>query len=402
MREFFPLIFSLVAIGVVGLIEILLLALANRPWWAQRWVRRLSWGLPLFGILAVFVWGLGQFYGVAWLRLPAAILAVVAFVLEVALMLSLPVSGVIHLVHWVTDRIIHRRRRRDPSLVDTNRRALLKVAAAGLPIATVGMGLAGITHAFADVTVDLKPISFDRLPPALEGLRILHISDSHLSQYVNLDVFAEVLTAAAPFAPDLIVLTGDIADDLRQLGEALTMTTQLRPRLGVYASLGNHEYYRGLPEVFSIFERSPVPLLVNRSVSLDVSGTKLRVGGIEDPRWVGGGDYGFFKNAVDSMLTEAESADFTVLMSHRPDALDYASEVGFELTLAGHTHGGQIGFSQRSLFERIWPQAYLWGHYLRDHSHLYTSSGVGHWFPFRLGCPAEAPVIELRSAAGGD
>ena len=81
MREFFPLIFSLVAIGVVGLIEVLLLALANRPWWARRWIRRASWGLPLFGIVMVFLWGLGQFYGLPWLRMPAAILAVVPFVL---------------------------------------------------------------------------------------------------------------------------------------------------------------------------------------------------------------------------------------------------------------------------------------------------------------------------------
>lgn len=401
MREFFPLIFSLVAIAVVGLIQVLLLALANRPWWARRWIRRASWGLPLFGILMVFLWGWGQFYGLPWLGMPAAILAVVAFVLEVALMLSLPVSGVIHLAHWVTDRVIRRRRRRDPSRIDTNRRALLKVAAASLPIASVGMGLAGVTHAFADVEVSLKPIVLDQLPPPLEGLRILHISDSHLSQYVTLETMADVLTQAEPFAPDLIVITGDIADDLSQLGEALNMTTQLRPRLGVYACLGNHEYYRGLPEVHRIFERSPVPLLVNECVTLDVSGTLLRVGGIEDPRFVGGGDYGFFKNAIDTMLTDSEAADFTVLMSHRPDALDYASEVGLDLTLAGHTHGGQIGISQRSLFEGIAPRGYLWGHYRKHQSHLYTSSGVGHWFPFRLGCPAEAPVIELRSTQSG-
>jgi predicted MPP superfamily phosphohydrolase len=278
---------------------------------------------------------------------------------------------------------------------------LLKVAAAGLPIASVGMGLAGVSHAFADVEVSLKPMVLDQLPPVLEGLRILHISDSHLSQYVTLEVLADVLIQAELFSPDLIAVTGDIADDLSLLGEALTMMAGLRPRLGTYACLGNHEYYRGLPEVYRIFERSPVPLLVNECVTLNVSGVNLRVGGIEDPRWVGGGDYGFFKNAIDTMLTDSEAADFTVLMSHRPDALDYASEVGLHLTLAGHTHGGQIGLMKRSLFEPIRPQGYLWGHYRKHQSHLYTSSGVGHWFPFRLGCPAEAPVIELRSRVAG-
>ncbi|MDH3889638.1 MAG: metallophosphoesterase [candidate division Zixibacteria bacterium] len=397
MREFFPLIFSLIAIGVIGLIEILLLALANRPWWSRPWVRRVSWGLPLFGILMVLVWGLGQYYAVTWLRSPAAVLAVLSFVLEVALMLSLPVSGVIHLAHWVVDRVVRRRRLNDPKRVDNNRRALLRVAAAGLPVAAVSMGLAGVTHAFSDIRVYLKPIKIDPLPPALEGLRILHISDSHLSHYITLDAIEDVLTRAESLAPDLVAISGDIADDLSMLGGALNMITELRAPLGVYACLGNHEYYRGLHKVKQIFGRTTVPLLVNQSVRLDVNGTKLRVAGIEDPRFVGGGDRAFFKNAIDSMLEDTDPADFTILLSHRPSALDYASEVNLDLILAGHTHGGQIGGLQRSLFEVVSPDSYLWGHYQKEQSHLYTSSGVGHWFPFRLGCPAEAPVIELSS-----
>ncbi len=395
MREFFPLVFSLIAIGLIGLIEILLLALANRPWWSRRWVRRISWGLPTFGILMVLVWGLGQYYAVTWLRMPAATLAVVAFVLEVALMLSLPVTGIIHLAHWVTDRVV--RHRKDPSIVDTNRRALLRVAAAALPLASVSLGLTGVTHAFSDIRVFLRPIKVDHLPASLEGLRILHFSDSHLAHYITLDTIAELLTKAESLSPDLIAITGDIADDLTMLGEALKMVTELRPRLGTYACLGNHEYYRGLPEVKRIFGRSTVPLLINQSIRVDVAGTALRVGGIEDPRFVGGGDRAFFKNAIDSMLSTADAAEFTILLSHRPSALDYASEVNLDLILAGHTHGGQIGTGERSLFELVSPENYLWGHYQKGPSHLYTSSGVGHWFPFRLGCPAEAPVIELSS-----
>lgn len=397
MREFFPLIFSLIAIGVFGLVEILLLALVNRPWWSRRWVRRVSWGLPVFGILMVLLWGMGQFYFVSWLRMPASILAVVAFVLEVALMLSLPVSGIIHLAYWVTDRVVRRRRRRDPSKVDTNRRALLRVAAAGLPVATVSLGLAGVTHAFNDIRVFLKPIKVKHLPPALEGLRILHISDSHLAHYITVDTIAAVLLQAEPFAPDLIAISGDIADDLSMLGDALKLTSELRPRFGTYACLGNHEYYRGLPEVKRIFERTTVPLLINQSVRVDVDGTGLRVAGIEDPRHVGGGGRAFFKNAIDTMLSNADATEFTILLSHRPSALDYASEVNLDLILAGHTHGGQVGAGERSLFEMVSPESYLWGHYQKGQSHLYTSSGVGHWFPFRLGCPAEAPIIELSS-----
>jgi predicted MPP superfamily phosphohydrolase len=84
------------------------------------------------------------------------------------------------------------------------------------------------------------------------------------------------------------------------------------------------------------------------------------------------------------------------MLSHRPAAFDAAAENGVDLTLAGHTHGAQVGLFGRSLLEPLWPEARLWGHYRQGVSQLYTSSGVGHWFPFRLGCPSEAPVIELR------
>lgn len=69
-----------------------------------------------------------------------------------------------------------------------------------------------------------------------------------------------------------------------------------------------------------------------------------------------------------------------------------------DLTLAGHAHGGQIGFNGHSAFERIWPDQYLWGPYSVGRSRLYTTSGFGHWFPFRVNCPTEAPLIELARA----
>ena len=85
-------------------------------------------------------------------------------------------------------------------------------------------------------------------------------------------------------------------------------------------------------------------------------------------------------------------------MSHRPMALDYAADRGIPLTLAGHTHGGQIGFNGRSLLYAINPERSMWGQYERRDSKLYVSAGAGHWFPYRLGCPAEIPIYTLTSA----
>ena len=87
-----------------------------------------------------------------------------------------------------------------------------------------------------------------------------------------------------------------------------------------------------------------------------------------------------------------------MLLCHRPEGFVPASACGVHLTLAGHTHGGQIGFNGKSAFEPIWRDKYLWGRYSRGESHLYTTSGFGHWFPFRLMCPTEVPILELASS----
>lgn len=394
MRSFYPMIFAAIVILITGLIEIIFLRLLTPRWWRLPLIRRLAWSLPLVGMVMVLVWGLAEYHTIKWLALPSAILAVLSLVLEACLMFSLPVSGLFHLVQ----KLINWHHPSPEKEVDTSRRQLLKSAAVALPIISVGMGATGVGRSFESVRVYRRKMTFTDLPEELDGLRILHLSDTHLRQYVTLDDLSDVLAEAEQYSPDVILVTGDIADDLRMLPEALNMISQMKAPLGSFACLGNHEYFRGITAVRRIFERSQVELLVNQSVRLNVAKSSFFLGGIDDPRVMGSKDHAFYKRTIDITAAELGSDDFSILMSHRPDALDYASEVGINLTLAGHTHGGQIGLGGRSAFEYIWPDRYLWGEYRVKESKLYTSSGVGHWFPFRLGCPAEAPVIELRSA----
>jgi predicted MPP superfamily phosphohydrolase len=108
-------------------------------------------------------------------------------------------------------------------------------------------------------------------------------------------------------------------------------------------------------------------------------------------------------------------ADFRLLLSHRPEGFAPAAEHGFDLTLSGHTHGGQLGLLGRSVFDLLRPGTGWWGTYERQRpltsgarrsvlaaspSRLYTTSGFGHWFPFRVGCPTELPIIVLEGAGG--
>ena len=101
---------------------------------------------------------------------------------------------------------------------------------------------------------------------------------------------------------------------------------------------------------------------------------------------------------VNKAMADANGEAFKLLLSHRPRALDVAGPADIDLILAGHTHGGQLGYQGRSVFEDYLKNRYLWGRYSKGKTQLYTSSGVGHWMPFRLGCPPEAPIITLERA----
>ncbi len=396
MRSLFPIIFSIILIAIFGVLQLLFFKYLNRQWWRKRWIRRAAWMLPLMGAVSVVLWGYGEYTRTDWLAYPGAIMAVLAFIVEVGLTLSLPVSGLFHFVNWAFDKLAGRRRTPNKGVVDQHRRLLLRAGAAAIPLAALAAGGGGVAAAVAGARVYKKSIQIDLLPDGLEGLKILHITDVHLRHYVSLDDLTEVLIKAEAFQPDMTLLTGDIADDMKVLPEALRLVNELSTPLGAYACLGNHEYFRGISDVIRAFERSGLPLFVNSGQRLQRGNTSLFIGGIDDPRSMRVTSYDLFIDDLDQTLTDSSTDDFIILMSHRPNVLDYAAQREVRLILSGHTHGGQVGMNNRSLFESVWPERYLWGHYRIKQSHLYTSSGVGHWFPFRLGCPPEAPVIELQ------
>ena len=398
LRLFFFIIFVSAVVLAFGLAQILLLRQLNRVWWDKKWVRRSAYTLPVTGIVAIILLGVGEYNRIDWLSAVTSPVVVLALVLELCLMFSLPVSGVFNL----TERLIERRKRSHreapDKIADPRRRLLLRGAAALVPVATVSFGVAGVGRAYDRAEVSLKPLKFDNLPPAMEGFRILQLSDLHLHHYVTLDDLEEILTEAATYVPDLILITGDIADDLRLLPDTLAIIAQAKARLGSYAVLGNHEHFRGIAEVHRAFDSSEILLLVDEAVQFEVGDSTLLLGGIDDPRSMRDIPPEYFHNSVTAAFGGALEGDFSILMSHRPDAFDTAARRGVNLTLAGHTHGGQVGFAGRSVLESSFPNSYLWGHYEKNGSHLYTSCGAGHWFPFRLGCPAEAPVIELKTS----
>jgi predicted MPP superfamily phosphohydrolase len=258
---------------------------------------------------------------------------------------------------------------------------------------------------------------YANLHPDLEGFRILHLSDLHLGACLGLDDLKHGLEAAfAAQRPDLVVVTGDIADDPELLPGAMDLVARAAARYGALASLGNHEYLHGIEITRPKLEASDVPLLVSSGRTITVGRARLFVGGADDPVHMGGDIAWMLHPSIERAAAAApRDADFRLLLCHRPEGFGPATELGFDLTLSGHTHGGQLGLFGRSLLEKVrpLPDATWWGRHEKKRpsrglgspdraspARLYTTSGFGHWFPFRVGCPTEMPLVVLRGLEG--
>jgi predicted MPP superfamily phosphohydrolase len=270
-------------------------------------------------------------------------------------------------------------------------------------MATVVLALAGgiflASGNLGDPVVREETVHIDGLPPALAGLRIANVGDAHIGAFILPADLARDVDIINNRHVDLLAVTGDLIDDTSQL--AATMDALARSdATPVVAILGNHDKKNQPAVVAALLGRRPgIALLVNQSMLVHVRGGTLRVVGADFPMGRRGGHLPpKQRNAAMGRFAEAAFADVqpgetVVALSHHPDFFPLAAAHGAVLTLASHTHGGQLGFDGRSL---VPVYHYAHGPYQLGHAHLDVSAGVGHWFPLRLGMPREIVIVTLR------
>jgi predicted MPP superfamily phosphohydrolase len=221
-------------------------------------------------------------------------------------------------------------------------------------------------------------------------MRVAMLSDLHAGHFTTADDLARLAERVAAEEPDLVCLVGDLVNqrwqEVRLLGRALEL---LRPPLGVLAVPGNHEYYRaGEVEAWSDFlcERG-VEVLRNRGVRRAHAGGELWIGGVDD---LSEGE-----PDLERALAGRRSGEPALLLSHHPDVFLEAAARGVDLTLSGHTHGGQVRlFGWIPLHHSR--HGFTDGLFRRGDSHLYVGRGVGVTaLPFRIGVRAEAALLNL-------
>ncbi len=393
LELFFPLLIALALLLPAVLIATLMKRL-HPDWWRITLVRSLVWSLPALGLLCLAVGQWAPRLGYDPTQTPLAALIVLSLFTQLALLISLPISG------YFTRRSKHPGHPSNPE----RRHFLRQTAAASVSLAIAGGAAAGIASTMNGARVPLKPLPFKNLPNHLNGLRILHLSDLHMGSFMTLPELAVTLERARRLSPHIVLVTGDIADDLSLLPATMVMISELKAPLGVFSCLGNHEYHNNIDQARDLLAASPGTLLKNFGMPLRWRGGDFFLAGIDDPlgRPQGQDSRSYVRESIDFSLGRRKPWYFSILLSHRPWAFDMTAPRGVELTLAGHTHGGQLGWNGHSVLELDRSTRYPWGHYHLGSRQLYTSAGAGQWVPFRLGCPAEAPVLELiRGTARG-
>lgn len=359
--------------------------------------------LASFFFITHAMWQLGPTYPI---RYSGACLTVCGLLTSMIVAASLPVAAILRgvakplLLRKKSSPIAASASSRPEKSVDESavtRRQVLGAITAVAPVVALGVSARGFLDGIAPAEVPRIMLHAPSLPEDLQGLTILQLSDLHLGisrQACDLDKFVDRLGDRG-IQPDLVLFTGDVADDLSQIRPAIEAARRLKPRLGVFSALGNHEYIHDAAVARRYLEKARANLLVDAGVPIRVGGSTLYLGGVDDPFLAGGDFYGFLRRGTERAMRDRPSGAFSILMSHRPEGFIPAADANVDLTLSGHTHGGQIGFHGKSAFQPLFPDGYLWGRYERGASTLYTTSGWGHWFPFRVGCPAEAPLIVL-------
>jgi len=289
-------------------------------------------------------------------------------------------------------RVFVRERKAESAPVDPNRRKFFRVASASLavpPIATASYGMIFGSREFFIKELDLH---FPHLPENLRGLKVVQLSDIHCSRYTPKEDIAKAVGVVNDTAADLVLLTGDyVPMEAEYIYPCMEALKDLRSRHGVLASFGNHELWTNAELIRKEMERNGIPVFRNHGNTLDIRGEKLNVLGVEDSRW-GRAD-------IDRASAAVEPGHFNILMSHQPPYWDNVRDSGIDLTLSGHTHGGQIGIGVAGIdfnFGEFFGHRYNKGLFEHGAAKLYVNQGFGYTFiPVRLNTPPEITIITL-------
>lgn len=384
---------------------------------SREWSSKAKWGFRIgFLFLAVFVYASTSYVAVNrdTFRENQALMdytTVGAITLSVTL-LSISIFQLLADLILLARSISFKHAKSKGKTGSMKRRTFLNRFALGVGAVMLGSFLWGTTKGRFGWRIMKNKLSFDNLPKAFDGLKIVQISDLHLGSFnKNYEPLIEAVEMINDLAPDYIFFTGDLVNESPSEAEPwVDIIGGLKAKRGKYAILGNHDYGWGdLTEedkdvnsqgVMEIYKRMGFKALANSHDILEKDGDKIALVGVEN--W-GYSEQNWFPTRGDyeASVKGMEEVPFKILLSHDPTHWDHhiLEKEDVDLTLAGHTHGGQMGIRIPGLFElsagQLFYKRYA-GLYSQGKQHLYVNRGMGFLiFPGRVGMPPEITLHEL-------
>lgn len=241
------------------------------------------------------------------------------------------------------------------------------------------------------LSLERVEIHLRRLPPKLDGFRVIHLSDTHHSPLTGIEHIERAVRVANRLKPDMFLLTGDYVSHHREYIPAVAAVLgSLRSKYGTYACLGNHDHWTDAGLVTHLFRGEGINVLVNEGFRFETRRGSFWLAGVDD--------YMVGLTDVPAALRGSFPDEMKLLLAHNPVIFREAARSGVDLTLSGHTHGGQI--KVRKDEKRLLPKRRLKaGLHRRRNSQIYITRGIGTVVvPMRYQCPPEISLLELRTA----
>jgi len=366
-----------VLLAILGDARIFLFIL-NRAVFGSHRHEKNPWGwllviiLPLLLTLTAFFWPLRR-----WIDTPESppLLAQIGAAWLIA---AAAVGG-----YWVLDRLRIKAFGEPPLIgVLTQPPEVIRLRKQHIPFAFLRN--LGAHNDVYDIEVTRHEVFIDELPEQFDGFRIAFLTDTHVASFMREGFYREVVAEVNRFDPDVLLLGGDFVTwrkDIPLLADVLL--ADLRARRGIFAVLGNHDYWAGADEIVQAMGSKGVRFLRNESVKLP-----LPIVGIDE----------IYRGNPDVEKAFAGVDGPCIAISHHPDIIDLLAGRRIDLLLCGHTHGGQIRFPffGAVVVPSRHEAAFASGFHRVRNVLMYVSRGIGAVPPLRILCRPEVATFVLR------